>query len=220
MTEKAKRTNDPTQWHDRWRDGRIGFHQPEGNPLLRRHLPALGLPRGARLFLPLCGKTGDIGWLMSQGFAVAGSELSRIAVDALFDDLGMEPEVADHGPLTRMSGPGVDIWVGDMFDLTPALLGPVDAVYDRAALVALPDDIRAVYAPHLAAITANAPHLLITFDYDASTVSGPPFPVWQDEISALYVETHDVALLEDAEAKGGIKGVTPAREQVWHLIPR
>jgi hypothetical protein len=45
------------------------------------------------VFLPLCGKTLDIQWLLSRGYGVAGSELSKIAVEQLFSELGVEPNI-------------------------------------------------------------------------------------------------------------------------------
>ncbi len=183
-------------------------------------MPALGLAPGARIFLPLCGKTGDIPWLLSQGHAVAGAELSEIAVKALFDDLGITPIVQKTGDLNRYSADGIDIFAGDMFAMTPAMLGSVGAVYDRASLVALPADVRARYAPFLVRLTGGAPHLLIAFDYDASTVSGPPFPVPEAEIRGIYPPGTGITQLADTPATGGIKGVQPAREQVWLLAPQ
>ena len=47
-------------WQQRWEINQIGFHGDEVNPLLVSHIGALGLDKGARLFLPLCGKTLDI----------------------------------------------------------------------------------------------------------------------------------------------------------------
>ena len=125
-------------WHKKWEDNQIGFHRSSVNPLLVRFLSVLGLVPGARVFLPLCGKTRDIAWLRDQGFRVAGAELSRLAIEQLFDELGETPEITEHGALTRFSGEGIDIFVGDIFELSAPVLGPVDAIYDRAALVALP----------------------------------------------------------------------------------
>ena len=141
-------------WHERWRDNRIGFHEAGGNAHLIANFSCLDLLAGARVFVPLCGKTRDIGWLLDQGFRVSGAELSRLAVQSLFDDLNVVPEVSQAGPLEKFSAPGLDIYVGDIFDLTKAELGETDAVYDRAALVALPDDMRKRYGEHL----ATSPH--------------------------------------------------------------
>ena len=94
------------------------------------------------------------------------AELSEVAIQQLFEELDIEPAVTDLGDMKCYSADRIDIFVGDIFKLTQALLGPVDAVFDRAALVALPAEMRAAYAPHIVEITGNAPQLLITFEYD------------------------------------------------------
>ncbi len=207
-------------WHDRWNGNQLGFHEGRPNALLMRHLERLELQKGARIFLPLCGKARDIGWLMAQGLAVCGAELSEIAIRDLFADLQLTPDVTQDGALQRFSAPGIEIFVGDIFDLGADRLGPVDAVYDRAALVALPDDMRADYSRHLPALTGHAPQLLITFDYDQSVMNGPPFAVDAGNVKALYDGAFDVALIDDVDVAGGLKGKADARELVWHLTPR
>src|SRR5690606_15848969 len=103
-----------------------------------KHFDRLRLTAGSRLFLPLCGKTRDIAWLLEGGYRVAGVELSEVAIGVLFEELDLEPAIERSGNLLCYSGPGIDIHVGDIFELTAAQLGDVQAIYDRAALVALP----------------------------------------------------------------------------------
>jgi len=208
---------DPDFWHLRWRENRIGFHQATANAMLVKHIGALDLQAGARIFLPLCGKTNDIGWLMSQGYHVAGAELSRLAIDQLFQDLGLTPEITELGALTRFSAAKIDIFVGDILALTADLLGPVDASYDRAALVALPRDMRARYADHMARITAAAPQFLICFEYDQSLMTGPPFSVNADEVARIYDAQYRLTDHDAADIAGGLKGICPAIERVWLL---
>ena len=203
-------------WHDRWETGRIGFHESEPNPLLVAHYPALAVPEGGRVFVPLCGKTLDIDWLLYHGHRVVGAELSELAIRDLFSRLGVEPVVTDLGDLIRYSAPDIDIFVGDIFALTPALLGPVDAVFDRAALVALPEDMRVKYASHIADLTGAAPKLLICFDYDQSRIDGPPFAVGREELTRLYGERYTITMLAQEDVAGGMKGVA-ATESVWLL---
>ena len=136
-------------WHDRWQSGRIGFHESEPNPLLVKHFPALSLADNARVFVPLCGKTLDIGWLLSKGYRVAGAALSELAIEQLFEELGVAPDISPLGELKRYSADSIDIFVGDVFNLTADMLGAVDAVFDRAAFVALPEHMRSAYAPHI-----------------------------------------------------------------------
>ena len=207
-------------WRQKWRDEQIAFHQPAAHPMLVAHFAALGLREGARVFVPLCGKSLDIGWLLGAGFRVAGAELVETAVEQLFAELGLEPEITDAGALKRYAAERIDIFVGDIFKLDAGTLGPVDAVYDRAALVALPAAMRQAYAAHVAAITARAPQLLITFDYDQSRMEGPPFAVAEGEVRGLYEGVYDVVLLANAEVAGGLKGMCPAIETGWALKAR
>ncbi|MDF1609010.1 thiopurine S-methyltransferase [Hoeflea sp. YIM 152468] len=206
-------------WHGRWESGRIGFHESEPNPLLLTHFPALCVPENGRVFIPLCGKTLDIGWLLSKGYRVAGVELSELAIRQLFEQLGVEPEISDLGNLKRYSADRIDIFVGDVFDLGQAALGPVDAVFDRAAFVALPQSMRADYAPHIADISANAPQLLVTFEYDQSRLDGPPFAIPGDEVTMRYKDRYTISRLATGEVAGGFKGIA-ATETVWLLTPR
>jgi thiopurine S-methyltransferase len=204
-------------WHRKWEANQIGFHQSEANPLLVAHFDALALPKGSRVFLPLCGKTLDIGWLLSRRHRVCGAELSPLAIEQLFAELDVTPEITGVGPMTRYSAPGIDIFVGDIFALSRDMLGPVDAVYDRAALVALPEEMRRRYATHLMEITARAPQLLISFDYDQSLIDGPPFSVDHTEVQRHYAGSYALALLASPDVEGGLKGKVAAKEDVWLL---
>ena len=204
-------------WHRKWERNEIGFHNAEAHPLLVAHFGALALPKDSRVFLPLCGKTRDIHWLLANGHRVAGAELSPIAVEQLFAELGVAPQITEVGEMRRYSADGIDIFAGDIFALTREMLGPVDAVYDRAALVALPEEMRARYAAHVASITGRAPQLLISFDYDQTLLAGPPFSVPGDEIARIYRDTYEPARLGSAAVEGGLKGKCPADEVVWLL---
>jgi len=207
-------------WHQKWESGDIGFHQSQVNAFLRGNLERVGPAAGNRWFLPLCGMTLDISWLLDRGFRVAGVELSELAVAALFDSLGLEPDVTVAGTLKRHSAQDIDIFVGDIFDLSSDQLGPVDAIYDRAALVALPPALRAKYAPHMATLGGSAPQLLISFEYDQSIMAGPPFAVFGDEIRQLYGENYRLEPLERRAVEGGLKGLVEAMETVWLLQSR
>jgi thiopurine S-methyltransferase len=204
-------------WHQRWQQNQIGFHESEVNPTLVQHLPALGLAPGQRVFVPLCGKTLDLGWLVSQGFTVAGAELSELAVQQLFADLGIEPVVKAVGQLVHYKATGIDIFAGDIFNLSADLLGQVDAIYDRAAMVALPEAMRLQYASHLVSITNTAPQLLITFEYDQRLMDGPPFCVPNDEVRQHYAGHYAMKTLSNNPVSGGLKGKTEAIANVWLL---
>jgi thiopurine S-methyltransferase len=208
---------DGSFWHRKWERNEIAFHEREANPLLVTYFKELSLPEGSRVFLPLCGKTRDIHWLLSHGYRVAGSELSQIAIEQLFSELGAEPSITAIDQISRYSASNIDIFVGDIFRLSRSVLGQIDAIYDRAALVALPEPMRDRYAAHLIEITDRAPQLLISYDYDQRLLDGPPFSVSNEEVGRQYQESHDLKLLASADIKGGLKGKCAAAEHVWLL---
>ena len=204
-------------WHERWDTNQIAFHEGAGNALLVKHFAAHFPGPGARVFLPLCGKTRDFAWLMAQGYRVAGAELSATAIEQLFSELDIEPEVSktDNGAWFR--GPGIEVYVGDIFQLTSAALGPVDVIYDRAALVALPEEMRKRYVAHLVGITDAAPQFLICFDYDQNEMEGPPFSVTEAEVRAHYTGPYTVSRIEQKPVEGLLKGLVEATENAWLL---
>lgn len=208
---------EPSFWHNRWQTNQTGWHEREVNPLLITHFSSLNVPSGVRVFVPLCGKSLDFGWFLSRGYAVAGAELSELAVTQLFADLGMEPTILEVGKHKHFHGEKIDIFVGNLFDLSRKTLGPVDAIYDRAALVALPEAVRVQYTAHLKAITGMAPQLVIAYEYDQTVVPGPPFSVTSEELHRHYSDSYALTLLARMDVPGGLKGKCPATEHVWRL---
>jgi len=208
---------DANFWHSKWERNDIGFHTSEANPLLVKYFNELSLKQGSRVFLPLCGKTLDIHWLLSKGYRVAGAELSQLAIQQLFAELGVEPTISRVGDLDHYAAENIDIYVGDIFQLTRGVLGPVDAIYDRAALVALPEEMRHQYSAHLAEITDKAPQLLICFEYDQRLYEGPPFSVESAEVHRHYGQLYNVTHLASTDVPGGLKGKCAAKESVWLL---
>ena len=208
---------DANFWHQRWEQNQIAFHENRANPLLVKNHQRLSLPPGGRWFVPLCGKSLDIHWLLANGYSVAGAELSPIAIDQLFSELGVKPKVRTRGKLKHYQADNIDIFVGDIFDLSGADLGKVDGIYDRAALVALPEAMRARYTAHLVEITRGAPQLLACFVYDQNLQPGPPFSVSDREVEEHYRAHYDLELLSSEEVPGGLKGKCPAKENVWLL---
>ena len=208
---------DPSFWHQKWEKSEIAFHESEANPLLVKHVNELSLANGSRVFVPLCGKTRDISWLLSNGYRVAGAELSQIAIEQLFMELGLQPEISTVGEVEQWSANRLDIFVGDIFALSRKMLGPVDGIYDRAALVAFPEDMRHRYTAHLTGMTGKAPQLLICYDYDQSLMQGPPFSIRNEEVYRHYADTYEVTLMASTDVSGGLKGKCAAKESVWLL---
>ncbi|SHM97980.1 thiopurine S-methyltransferase [Pseudomonas asturiensis] len=165
-------------WQQRWSTGQIGFHQAEVNEDLRAFWPGLALEQGARVLVPLCGKSRDMSWLIEQGWYVVGVELSQTAVEGYFAGHTLQPQVRQCGGFSVYSAPGIEIWCGDFFALTSQEIGTCSAFYDRAAMIALPSDMRERYVRQLERLMPSVCRgLLITLDYDQSELDGPPFSV-------------------------------------------
>lgn len=203
-------------WHEKWKKGEIGFHESAVNPALTNHWHALSAA-GGRVFVPLCGKSLDLAWLLSQGVHVIGVELSEIAVQELFVSLDMEPAVSDVENFKFYSAENIAIWVGDIFNLNKAWLGEITAIYDRAALVALPESMRLEYARKLIELSNCATQLLVTFEYDQSLHQGPPFSVPESAVQTCYGTRYQLECLERKAVAGGLKGRIAAIESVWKL---
>ncbi len=206
-------------WQQRWRENSIGFHESEANPHLTHNITSLNLKSGAGVFVPLCGKTVDLDWLLTRGFRVVGAELNQGAVEAIFERLELEPDVQRNGENIRFSAPDIEIFVGDFFNLSAAQLGPVDGIYDRAALIALPQTMREAYAAHLMQLCPKAPQLLICLDYDQSQTKGPPFSVPEAEVKRLYSQGYDMHHLGSSAISGPLAKRCQGTEEVWLLTP-
>ncbi|HEY1140396.1 MAG TPA: thiopurine S-methyltransferase [Lysobacter sp.] len=187
----------PDFWRQRWADNQIGFHQDTPTPLMLKHWPSLGVAPGARVFVPLAGKTLDMAWFAAQGYRVLGVELSRIAVEAFFDENGATPERSESKYGTHYLAGNIELICGDAFGLDDELLGTCDAVFDRAALIALPADLRRRYVSELyTRLPSHCRGLLVSLEYPQHEKDGPPFSVVESEVYDLYSRDWDVATLE------------------------
>lgn len=202
-------------WHDKWQSNNIGFHLSNPNPLLIKHIHSLNLQPQARIFIPLCGKSLDIHWLLEQGFHVTGIDLSPIAIEELISELKLEFTVSQVGDLIHYHHQNIDLYVGDFFELSLSHISKIDATYDRAALVALPEHMREAYTQHLVQLTQNAPQLLISFEYDQDLLAAPPFSVPEQEIRKYYASRYEIKQLASEYEK--LKGKVDAKENVWLL---
>jgi thiopurine S-methyltransferase len=217
---------DPDFWLSRWQEDRIGFHQDRPTPLMLKHWGSLGLAAGARVFVPLCGKSLDMAWMASQGLRVLGVELSQRAVDAFFAEHGLQPAVDDTAYGRRYSAGPIEIYQGDAFGLDHALLADCAAVFDRAAIIALPRPLRERYVHELyARLPAGCRGLLITLEYPQHEKDGPPFSVEEPEVRELYARDWRVETLErrdilDTQPAFVAEGVTALDTVVYRLERR
>ena len=212
-------------WHERWRTGQTGFHQSIVHPLLERWWPSLDVPAGARVYVPLCGKSLDMAWLAGRGHPVVGSELSPIAIHEFFASARLVERLATDGDFVRHAAGAFEILEGDALALTPRLTGPLGGFFDRAALVALPPEMREPYFATLSALLPQGAHgLLIAFEYPQEMKGGPPFSVETTEIARLCsgrfslreLERVDVLAVSPKFAELGI----PALHEIAYALRR
>ena len=217
---------DTNFWLERWENRQIGFHQEQINPCLERFWPTLVPGSGDRVFVPLCGKSQDMRWLLERGYNVIGSELSTLAVEAFFVESGLKPEIHPEPRYTRWKHGSIEILCGDFFSLNPADVGTIDAFYDRASLIALTPAQRTVYAKQLAALVGkDTTGLLITLDYNQLESSGPPFAVSTAEVDRLFSDSFEIRQVFSCDAldenpKFREKGLTELSEHAYHLKRR
>lgn len=183
----------PQFWLERWQQGRIGFHRNEVMPLLAQHWPALELTQGDSVLVPLAGKSLDMLWLAAQGHRVLGVELSQLAVEQFFSDNALSPVLREYADGVHYSAGDIELVCGDIFQLDATRLAACRGVYDRAALIALPAELRQRYVAQVyGRLPAGCLGLLITLEYPQAEKAGPPFSVAADEVHALFAPAWDI----------------------------
>jgi thiopurine S-methyltransferase len=155
-----------------------------------------------------------------------------------------------HHAVAAAAGQGrLDVLQGDAFALDPTVLagvyggrptrasapgggadvvhddGRVDAVYDRAALVALDPPTRQAYVEGLRRLLRPRGRvLLVTFAYDQHRLPGPPWSVDDDTVAALFAAGFTVQRLQVRDEPLGPKflaaGVQRLTEAAWLLQAR
>lgn len=182
-------------WQSRWDSRQIGFHEGTPNAFLTKHGGLLELAPEKRVLVPLCGKTMDLVWLAARAQTV-GVEFVERAVDELFDELKVTPERTG----ARRRHGSLEVVAGDYFARTADEIGRFDAVYDRAALIALEPSTRARYAAHTVSLAKPGARLLVVgFSYDTATMTGPPFAVDAAAIHALYAPYGEVRQVDERD---------------------
>lgn len=214
----------PEFWQARWQEKRIGFNQPDVNSLLIKYFTALNLPVDSRVFVPLCGKSIDIIWLSAQGYDVVGIELVETAVQEFFTEQAIAYTIIEDADKPnikcytgKIAGRTIELWVADIFALSADDMGHVDAVYDRAALIAMPPEMRPKYSEQVRKLSNNASQLLLTLNYDQNEWAGPPFSISREEVQQYYGSQHQITELEGEPSTLNAAPEMAVKEYVWLL---
>lgn len=210
-------------WLERWELNQIGFHNPQTNRHLTQNWSLLKQPTGSVIFVPFCGKSKDMLWLRDQGYQVIGVELSPLAVEAFFVENELSVQTVQQGKFTIFETDKLRIYCGDFFDLTVDDLLNVNAVYDRASLVALPPEMRLDYTVKLRQLLRTGTQiLLVAFEYFQHEMQGPPFSVHETEVSTLFGDWCEIKLLYsediyDQEPHFRDRGLSRLQEEIYKL---
>jgi len=189
-------------WLERWRKGTTGWHRSDINPQLIENINQLVEARFQKIFVPLCGASLDMRYLIDQGFHVVGVELSSLAIDRFFNENQIEYKVSKVGDFDLYQGKNIDIYCGDFFKLKRDYLDEVSYIYDRAALIALNPDLQKKYVGHLKEILPNGSKiLLLTMFYPENEMEGPPFSVGDDNVEDLFAEFKEIKKISSVNEK-------------------
>jgi thiopurine S-methyltransferase len=176
-----------TDWHSRWESNKIGWHADQVNLQLIEYFSELNLVDGDKIFVPLCGKSLDMLYLLQRGLKVVGVEMSEIATQQFFGENKLDYSVSKVDDLILYEGDRIQIFCGDFFTMKASHLVDVKAVYDRASLIALDEALRQKYVNHLNdIISQDVRVLLLTLNYPQHQRVGPPFAVSKSEVDSLY----------------------------------
>ncbi|XP_067677898.1 probable thiopurine S-methyltransferase [Haliotis asinina] len=217
---------DVDDWSANWQAGKIGFHKDSVHPLLMKYADKLTGGKSAQnILIPLCGKSLDIKWIADQGHTVVGVEAVEQAVLEFFSEQNIEyskETLTDiPGDLYKSGDGRISVYRCDMFDFNRSYKGMFDAVYDRAALVAINRGDRERYATLVKSLSApDSRMIIITLNYDPTLHPGPPHYVEEEVIPNLYGSQYNIEILErldSLEERWREKGLTYFDEVVHFL---
>ncbi|MBV2123118.1 MAG: thiopurine S-methyltransferase [Candidatus Thiodiazotropha sp. (ex Ctena orbiculata)] len=212
-------------WLQRWEDDNIGWHHVEFNQHLLNYWHTLYLPAGSLVLAPLCGKSRDMFWLAEQGYRIRGIELSRLAISQFFDEHNLQPTLEQSDYFEQWRQGPFELLCGDIFDLAQHDTSDVDAVYDRASLIALNPQQRQQFARLIIELLpSHAKILLVTLEYPQDEMDGPPYSVGEAEVRELFGQDFTINLLHQLDLLQNTDryqhhGVSKMVEKIYLLKP-
>lgn len=188
-------------WIEKWNNNQTGFHKDFTHPLLIKFIDKFNMSEGDTVFVPLCGKSLDILWLAQQGYHVIGVEVSELAVCKFFTENNLKFTKISQDGFEIYKHKNITIFRGDFFAMLPEHTIDVKAVYDRAAFIALPDDIVSNYVNKLKEIIPKgAQTLLITLEFEkTSGPIGPPFNSPDIKVNKLFKQYSSVEMVQQED---------------------
>lgn len=190
-------------WEDRWKNKRIGFHLADVNDVLKDHIEKL-LPKkdeeelekvctNRRVFVPLCGKTVDMPFLVPMADEVVGVEGIRQALEEFAEeqaDLKVESKGIEGG-FERFKGEKITLLRGDYFALDDSKTGgKFGVIYDRASIVAIDPELREKYVKIIGKLIAPGGRMLLVVlerrGEEEAMKMGPPHSIPEATARELF----------------------------------
>ena len=179
-------------WLKFWENNETNWHGDNVTQELIEYFELFELEPRDKVFVPLCGKSLDMLYIMNQGFSVIGVEISEIGVRQFFNENNLTYKITKVDDFDLYSTENLEIYCGDFFALTSKHLNKVKSVFDRKSLIALEPEVRQKYVKHLNdIISVGARILLVTLQYPQHQMSGPPFSVDKSEVESLFSMTFE-----------------------------
>ena len=179
-------------WLKFWENNETNWHGDNVTQELIEYFELFELEPRDKVFVPLCGKSLDMLYIMNQGFSVIGVEISEIGVRQFFNENNLTYKITKVDDFDLYSTENLEIYCGDFFALTSKHLNKVKSVFDRKSLIALEPEVRQKYVKHLNdIISVGARILLVTLQYPQHQMSGPPFSVNKSEVELLFSMTFE-----------------------------
>ncbi len=214
-------------WKSRWRKNNTGWHMTEVYPMLPELWPKLALRDNATVLVPLCGKSRDMQWLAAQGFHIIGVEASSKALEQFMQSSDRQfSRTHSHG-YTVFTSTDINLWQGNFLNLPQRAIGPVNAIYDKASIVALPPEMRKEYSRKLLNLCNDTTEIFLqSFEYEQKEMNGPPFSVDENEIRSHFDQRFNITLMNERSIFENVKKFQQRGlssyfiEKIYHLSPR
>lgn len=215
-------------WNNRWTAGNTGWHLPEVNASLKKHSDLLFetiVGGGARVLVPLCGKTVDMEFLVQkrvvgQVVGVDGIAQALTEYAAEHPDMEITPGESTNGYGT-WKGIKTTLLHGDFFSLDAKTAGGTfDAAWDRGSLVAIQPNLREAYVEKMGELMTkpNGRILLSTIvRVSGDLTTGPPFSIDEKEVRRLYEGKDWVASIELLEKYDGSQGFSWYKAMTYYM---
>ncbi len=104
--------------------------------MLFKHLKTL-IPdsKPKKIFIPLCGKTKDIPFLLSLGHKIFGVETWKLGIEELNTEHKLGLKLNAENKLYTNEDGRLKIYCGDFFTCPIAKWGPFDVIWDRGSFI-------------------------------------------------------------------------------------